>query len=234
MSELQVSHLSPSAQNYLKVIWGLGEWSTSPVTTTMISGKLNVSKPAVSSALRRLVEDGLVVHDPYRAVELTPVGRRLALAMVRRHRLIETYLAKELGYGPHEVHDEAEVLEHAVSDEFMTRIDSKLGNPTRDPHGDPIPTADGVLVLPKAERLVDVTGESLVRVERVDDSDPEMLVALEQLGISFETHMLVHEAKDANDSSRRDVTVAGERVVLDSDQCAVLFVARQSSSTEAI
>ena len=120
----------------------------------MLATRLGVGASTVSETVRRLADSGLVTHQPYGAVELTADGERHALAVVRRHRLIETFLVEVLGYGWDEVHDEAEVLEHAVSDLFVERIAAQLGHPRRDPHGDPIPGADGSLDDPGGQRAV--------------------------------------------------------------------------------
>src|SRR5438270_9782934 len=137
------NELTSVAQDYLKVIWNAQEWSLEKVSTKMLAEKLGVSASTASESIRKLAEQGLVDHEKYGAVTLTESGRRAALAMVRRHRLLEAFLVKELGYSWDEVHDEAEILEHAVSDRMLDRIDAKLGHPTRDPHGDPIPAANG-------------------------------------------------------------------------------------------
>ena len=145
--------LSTVAQDYLKVIWTAQEWSLEKVSTKMLAERIGVSASTASESIRKLADQGLVDHEKYGAVTLTEAGRRAALAMVRRHRLMETFLVRELGYSWDEVHDEAEVLEHAVSDRMLDRIDAKLGHPTRDPHGDPIPAADGQVPTPDARQL---------------------------------------------------------------------------------
>ncbi|GAA3180753.1 hypothetical protein GCM10020255_074660 [Rhodococcus baikonurensis] len=141
--------LSSVAQDYLKVIWTIQEWSHERVSTKLLSEKMNVSASTVSEAIRKLSDQGLVDHARYGSIALTDSGRAAAVSMVRRHRLIETYLVQELGYGWDEVHDEAEVLEHAVSDLMISRMDAKLGFPERDPHGDPIPATDGSVPTPR-------------------------------------------------------------------------------------
>lgn len=171
---MSVSELSESAQNHLKVIWSLQEWSNEPVTTSTIAARAGLRQSTVSGAVSKLADRGLVEHEPYGAVRLTARGRRMALTMVRRHRLIETFLVSTLGYGWDEVHDEAERLEHAVSDLLVDRIDALLGHPGRDPHGDPIPDADGVVHLPDAILLTDADA-GLWRVERISDEDPDLL-----------------------------------------------------------
>src|SRR5690606_22941103 len=120
--------------NHLKVIWSLQEWSSDPVTTSTIAARTGLRLSTASGAVAKLADKGLVEHERYGEVRLTPEGRRLALAMVRRHRLIETFLVETLGYRWDEVHDEAENLEHAVSDLLVDRVDALLGHPTRDPH----------------------------------------------------------------------------------------------------
>ncbi|MCK8675051.1 metal-dependent transcriptional regulator, partial [Rhodococcus sp. HM1] len=132
--------LTSVAQDYLKVIWTVQEWSGEKVSTKLLAEKLGVSASTVSEAVRRLCDQGLLDHERYGAISLTESGRAAAVAMVRRHRLIETFLVRELGYRWDEVHDEAEVLEHAVSERMIAALDAKLGFPERDPHGDPIPT----------------------------------------------------------------------------------------------
>lgn len=176
--------LSASAQDYLKVLWTLSEWSDEPIVTKQLAEKLGVKPPAVSESVRRLAEQGFVHHEPYGAVSLTEQGRGAALAMVRRHRLLETFLVRELGFGWDEVHDEAEVLEHAVSDQLIDRIDAKLGHPTRDPHGDPIPRPGGEIELPPARRLIEMQPGQTSVVERISDSDPEMLRFVGSIGIA--------------------------------------------------
>lgn len=175
MGAMSASDLSTRTQQYLKVIWGLQEWSDAPVTTSLLAERIGVRPPTVSDALRKLSEEGLVHHARYGAVALTERGGALALEMVRRHRLIETYLAERLGYDWDQVHAEAETLEHAVSDMFLERIDALLGHPTRDPHGDPIPGPDGSLDVPDVVGLAAVPPGGRVRVEQVSDTDPEML-----------------------------------------------------------
>lgn len=180
---MSVEHLTPSAQNYLKIIWGVQEWADSPATPSVIAARAGVAMSSVSDAVRKLAEQDLVTHTPYGAVSLTDSGRSAAIAMVRRHRLLETFLVQTLGYTWDEVHDEAEVLEHAVSDIMVDRIDSFLGFPTRDPHGDPIPSKTGNLPTPDAAQLntLDATGQ--VRIERISDEDPTLLQFFADAGI---------------------------------------------------
>ncbi len=175
--------LTQAAQDHLKAIWAAREWVDRPVTTTLLADRLSLSPSTVSEQVGRLVDLGLVLHQPYRPVALTDAGETQALLMVRRHRLIETYLVAELGYTWDEVHDEAEALEHVVSDLMLERMDERLGHPTADPHGDPIPSADGALVRPDAVPLEELEAEERGVVARVDDRDPEVLRWCEGAGL---------------------------------------------------
>ncbi|GGG07684.1 DtxR family transcriptional regulator [Rhodococcoides trifolii] len=188
--------LSAVAQDYLKVIWTASEYSDEPVSTKMLSERIGVSPSTVSEAIRKLSDQGMVDHARYGAIALTETGRRAAVAMVRRHRLIETFLVQELGYGWDEVHDEAEVLEHAVSDLLMDRIDIKLGHPDRDPHGDPIPTADGDIPAPRAIPLSEFRVGQEGRVARISDADPDMLRYFDTVGISLDLTIEMVERRD--------------------------------------
>jgi len=191
---MPVSDLSSVAQDYLKIIWSATEWSDQPVTVKQLSERMGVRAATVSDGIRRLSEQGLVAHERYGGVGLTDTGRRHAVAMVRRHRLIETFLVEELGYGWDEVHDEAEVLEHAVSDELIERLDRRLGFPARDPHGDPIPTADGTPRRPDAVPLLSAPAGVPVAVVRISDADPAVLRYLAEAGIGLDTVLTVETA----------------------------------------
>lgn len=180
--DMPLSDLSTNAQDYLKAIWNAQEWSTAPVTTSWLADRMSVRPSTVSDTIKRLSEQGLVKHAPYGSIELTGVGRKHAVEMVRRHRLIETFLVEVLDYGWDEVHEESEHLEHAVSETMIERMDAYLGHPTRDPHGDPIPSADGRPHRPKATQLTAVADDS-VTVERVSDADPGMLRYFAEKGL---------------------------------------------------
>ncbi|RLV54544.1 metal-dependent transcriptional regulator [Aeromicrobium phragmitis] len=184
--------MTASNQDYLKVIWTSREWRDEPISSRALAQRLGQSPSTVSETVKKLTQQGLLTHERYGDVELTESGRRAALAMVRRHRLIETFLVDYLGYGWDEVHDEAEVLEHAVSDLFMERLATALGDPSRDPHGDPIPTATGDLPDLNARQLSTVEG-GRVRVARVSDADPELLRFLTDQGIGLDVILDVHE-----------------------------------------
>ncbi|MCQ4119390.1 metal-dependent transcriptional regulator [Rhodococcus tibetensis] len=195
-SASETGSLSAVAQDYLKVIWTTGEWSQERVSTKLLSEKIGVSASTVSEAIRKLSDQGLVDHARYGSIALTEAGRVAAIGMVRRHRLIETYLVRELGYGWDEVHDEAEVLEHAVSDLMINRMDAKLGHPERDPHGDPIPSVDGSVPTPPARQLSDFGNGESGRIARISDSDPAMLRYFDSVGVALDVEVTVLERRD--------------------------------------
>jgi DtxR family Mn-dependent transcriptional regulator len=188
--------LTAVAQDYLKTIWTAQEWSHEKVSTKMLAERIGVSASTASESIRKLADQGLVDHEKYGAVTLTQAGRNAALAMVRRHRLMETFLVRTLGYSWDEVHDEAEVLEHAVSDRMLDRIDAKLGYPKRDPHGDPIPAADGHVPTPDARQLSVCTDGESGTVARISDADPEMLRYFDSVGITLDSRLMVLARRD--------------------------------------
>ncbi len=209
---MSVSDLSASSQNYLKAVWTLQEWSDEAVTLSTLAERAGVRLSTASEAVRRLTDQGLLEHTPYGAIALTPEGRSYAVAMVRRHRLIESFLVMTLGYRWDQVHDEAEALEHAVSDFMIDRIDEHLGFPTRDPHGDPIPGVDGEVTQPDAVLLTDIPLGSRVRVERIADADPVLLQYLEEHGVGFGTLLDTRPGAPYSDSI--EVVVAETGAVL--------------------
>ena len=172
---MKTSPPSSSIEDYVKVIYSFTEWQDKPITSSQLAQRLGVANSSVSEMVRKLKDQGLVDHQPYSAITLTADGVRLALLMVRRHRLIETFLVQELGYRWDEVHDEAELLEHAVSDTFIERMAVKLGHPVRDPHGDPIPAADGSVLMPAAHRMNELDNGHTGRITRISDENPELL-----------------------------------------------------------
>lgn len=199
-------------QNYLKVIWSLEEWSDAAITNSAIADAAGVRLSTVSDALRKLADNGLIDHAPYGAVTLTDEGRELAVLMTRRHRLIETFLVRMLGYQWDEVHDEADRLEHAVSDELVNRIDAVLDHPTRDPHGDPIPSADGRVHRPEAVLLAEAPAPCRVRVERISDAEPAMLQFFAGRGIVVDAELEVLPGEPYSETTT--VIVADEEVHL--------------------
>ena len=175
---------SPAVDDYVKAVYSLAERHAT-VTTSLIADRLGVSPSSVSGMVRRLVELGLVEHARYAGVSLTSRGTGAALAVLRRHRLLETFLVRELNYGWDEVHDEAEVLEHHISETLLARIDARLGHPRVDPHGDPIPDAQGHTAPVHARQLSTLEPGTRGRLSRVEDSDPAALRYLSERSISL-------------------------------------------------
>ena len=178
-------------EDYLKVIYAHTEWQRDPMTTTVLAARLGLAASSVTEMVKKLVASGLVTHVPYGAIELTEAGSKLAVRMVRRHRLIETWLVESFGYRWDEVHDEAEVLEHAISDHLLEAIADKLGQPQRDPHGDPIPDREGRMLRPNAVLLQDAPDGADGRVLRISDRDPELLRYLDAHAIKLDTRLTV-------------------------------------------
>jgi DtxR family Mn-dependent transcriptional regulator len=228
---MSVSELSHSTQNYLKAVWGASEWSDTPVTATVIAQKTGLKLSSVSDAVRKLTDQGLLDHAPYGAVELTKEGRVHALAMVRRHRLIESFLVRVLGYGWDQVHDEAESLEHAVSDFMVNRIDEFLGFPTRDPHGDPIPARDRTLVLPDAVRLTGMFPRAAVTVERISDADPGLLQFFLERGIVPGVRLTARDGTPYSDAVDVRVGDSDTTVALGRSATDALYVSVDADAT---
>lgn len=178
-------------EDYVKSIYAHTEWQDQPITTSALAARLGLAASSVTEMVKKLSVQGLVTHIPYGAVTLTPSGTALAVRMVRRHRLIETWLVEQYNYGWDEVHDEAEVLEHSLSDRLLDAIDVQLGHPTRDPHGDPIPSKDGVIAQPAGVLLRDAPEGTTVRVVRISDSDPLLLRHLEAELITLDRELTV-------------------------------------------
>jgi DtxR family Mn-dependent transcriptional regulator len=184
---------SAAVEDYSKAIYSLQSRSDQPVSTTALAERLGITPGSVSAMLKKLDELGLITHIPYRGVRLTEDGQRLALEVIRHHRLIESFLADSLGMPWDRVHAEAEILEHVLSDDLERLIADKLGHPTVDPHGDPIPSADLELEERATRSLESLrVGERGVFV-RVSDSDPQMLRYLTDCGISPGDHFVVRE-----------------------------------------
>jgi len=184
---------SPAIDDYLKTVYAHTEWQDSPITPSVLAARLGIAPSSVTEMVKKLGAQGLVAHEPYRAVRLTAEGERRALAMVRRHRLVETWLVEEFGYAWDEVHEEAEVLEHAISDRLLEKIDERLGRPRFDPHGDPIPDAEGRMQRERFVLLADAPAGHAGRVLRVSDRDPGLLRRVERAGISVGCDVRVHD-----------------------------------------
>jgi DtxR family Mn-dependent transcriptional regulator len=179
---LQHESLTRSVEDYLKAIYRLSPRGRA-ASTSEIAQRLELSPASVSGMVKRLSEHGLLEHVPYKGVQLTADGRRAALRMLRRHRLIEAYLVASLGYTWDTVHEEAERLEHAVSDTLVERMAAVLGHPAVDPHGDPIPTPDGDIQELVSIPLADVPAGSTVEIRQVEESQPERLRYIASVGL---------------------------------------------------
>ena len=184
MASTTETPVSDAVQDYTKAIYSLCIRSDGAVTTSAIAERLDVSPASASAMVKRLDALGLVEHEPYKGVSLTPAGERVALEVIRHHRLIELYLAEALGMPWDQVHAEAEVLEHAISPELSELIAEKLGNPTHDPHGDPIPTAAGEIEEGETTSIQSLEPGTRGIFVRVSDADPEMLRYLSDRGVS--------------------------------------------------
>ncbi|MFT4157356.1 MAG: metal-dependent transcriptional regulator [Microbacterium sp.] len=182
---------SPAVDDYLKTVYAHTEWQDAPITPSVLAAKLGIAPSSVTEMVKKLAAAGLVSHVPYGAVRLTDAGEERALEVIRRHRLIETWLVREFGYGWDEVHDEAEVLEHTISDRLLEGIDARLGRPCFDPHGDAIPDAAGRVHREPFVLLAEAEEGHTGRVLRVSDQDPEVLRAIEAAGISVGAEVTV-------------------------------------------
>ncbi|MDX1585950.1 MAG: metal-dependent transcriptional regulator [Balneolaceae bacterium] len=174
--------LSQSVEDYLKAIYKL-ETEEKGASTTRIAEALDVSSASATNMVKRLSEMGLVNYQSYKGATLSESGRKIALEIIRHHRLLELYLLEVMGYSWDEVHDEAEKLEHHISEQFEDKIAELLDNPTHDPHGDPIPTKEGIMPEMETESLVDAREGHRYLVSRVKNQDPELLRYLEKIGL---------------------------------------------------
>ena len=180
---VSVDQVSPAVEDYLKAIYSLQQ-AEGQATTSLLAEQLGGVKPSsVTGMLKRLADMQLVQYTPYHGVQLTDVGQRIALEVIRHHRLIELYLVEALGYSWDEVHDEAEILEHHISEKLEARIAERLGHPSYDPHGDPIPSLNGVLPKETCKRLAELPVGARARVLRVADQHADRLRYLAELGI---------------------------------------------------
>ena len=176
---------SEAIEDYVKAIYALAHRGGGAVSTTAVAERLEVTPASVSGMVKKLADRGLVEHSPYHGVRLTPSGERLALKVMRHHRLLELYLVEHLDVPWDRVHQEAETLEHVLSEDLEARIAAKLGHPTHDPHGDPIPTADLVIDEGQTRSVAELSAGHRGTFVRVSDSDPAMLRYLDERGIQL-------------------------------------------------
>jgi DtxR family Mn-dependent transcriptional regulator len=193
MAEARDPRPTEAIEDYAKAIYALAARGDGNVTTNALAERLGVTAGSASAMVKRLAERGLAEHRPYRGVQLTPAGERIALGVMRNHRLIELYLTEHLGVPWDRVHEEAEALEHVISEDLRARIAAKLGNPTHDPHGDPIPDADLVIDEGRTRSLTDLRVGDRGRFVRISDADPQMLRYLDGRGIALGDELEVLE-----------------------------------------
>ena len=170
----KVADLSAAVQDYVREIYKL-QTESGHVKTSTLAHRMGVAPPSATAMIKKLASQGLVDHQPYRGVRLTRTGERIALELLRHHRLLELYLVRTLDLGIDAVHAEADRLEHALSERLEDRIDKALGSPTQDPHGDPIPDAKLRIVQSKSKRLTELEPGEEATVLRVPDGDGELL-----------------------------------------------------------
>ncbi len=212
--------LTRSVEDYLKAIYHLSSQGGFAATSE-IAALLEVAPPSVSGMVKRLSETGLIEHVPYRGVQLTPQGRRAALRMIRRHRILEVYLTQQLGYDWDGVHDEAERLEHAVSDTLIERMAGALGDPRYDPHGEPIPTAAGDIEEADLLSLADARVGAVLELRQVGTQDPARLRYLAEQGLTPGTRLTVTERQPFNGPTT--VRIAGAPRVVGQELAALLW-----------
>lgn len=203
--------LSRSVEDYLKAVYSLNARGR-PAGTNELARSLEIQPASVSGMIRRLAEDGLLRHEPYRGVHLTPEGHRAALRVLRRHRIIETFLVQRLGYPWDGVHEEAERLEHAASDTLIDRMADALGNPANDPHGAPIPTRGGEIDPTPGRPLDEVPPGTRVLVRSVADDNPERLRYCKSVGLVPGAHVQVTGDEAQGDSVAVTIDATTERV----------------------
>jgi DtxR family transcriptional regulator, Mn-dependent transcriptional regulator len=176
---------SEAVENYAKAIYSLQRRTGEPVATNDLADRLQVTPASASGMIKKLADQGLAEHIPYRGVQLTEEGEQVALEVLRHHRLLELYLVEQLGVPWDRVHEEAEALEHVISEDLEARIAAKLGHPTHDPHGDPIPDARLKIDESTTRSLADLEPGDRGRFVRVSDSDPAMLRYLSERGVAL-------------------------------------------------
>ena len=212
---------SERVENYLKNIYKLQE-TEGKVTTSLLSEKLQISSPSVSEMIKKLADTGNLKYTPYRGVELTEQGRKKALRIIRRHRLWELFLVEVLKYAWDEIDEEAERLEHITSEKLEQRLDAALGYPTKDPHGDAIPTTDGKVTSGRRPSLSEVKIGRTAAVARVSDESPEILQYASKLGIALGRKVKVKEKIEFDGSLR--VEVAGKEQFISAKLAQNIFV----------
>jgi DtxR family Mn-dependent transcriptional regulator len=212
---------SEQIENYLKNIYKLSS-NEGKVTTSSLSEKLQISPASVSEMIKKLAEEGTLTHTPYKGVELTEEGKLLALRIIRKHRLWEMFLVQVLHFGWDEIDDEAERFEHIMSDKMEEKIDHALGHPSIDPHGDPIPSKDGVITCSMSYPMLEAREGSTVRVLRVSDANSELLQYVSSIGISLNKEIAVQQKMNFDNSLL--VRIGDKEVNISSTIASNIFV----------
>lgn len=204
---------SQSVEDYLKAIYKLETTMDGKgVATSKLAKEMNVANASVTNMVKRLSDLGMVTYESYYGAKLTESGRKIALEMIRHHRLLELYLAEMLGYSWDQVHEEAEKLEHHISEKFEDKISELLNNPKFDPHGDPIPTKDGQIPRLGLKPLTDIPAKSQTEVRRVKNQSPELLRYLQEYGLTPGTSVTVRRKEPFDGPMELDVN--GKKITL--------------------
>jgi DtxR family Mn-dependent transcriptional regulator len=218
--------LSPPIEDYLKTIYMLQERHGASASTTAIAAALHVTPASVTGMIKKLAEMKLVRYTPYQGVELTRSGERNALEIVRHHRLLELFLMEALGYSWDEVHAEADVLEHVISEEFEERMAARLGHPAVDPHGDPIPAKDGSFIALKERALLSLRPGESAQITHINDTNSEMLRYAASLGLTPATHLKLIDVEPFGGSLR--VRVGKNEQAVGRELAAQIYVSQES------
>lgn len=217
--------LSQAVEDYLKTIFKLQQ-EEEGVSTSRLAEAMEVSSASATNMIKRLAGLGLVDYESYKGAKLTDAGRKIALEIIRHHRLLELYLLEVMGYSWDEVHDEAEKLEHHISEQFEDKIAELLGDPTHDPHGDPIPTKDGIMPKVKERPLLQAEANQVYIIGRVKDQDPERLRYLEKEGLLPGARLAV--TKKAPFNGPLTLQVEGEEKVIGQNLAKAIFITERA------
>jgi DtxR family Mn-dependent transcriptional regulator len=228
--------LSPAAEDYLKTIYKLraeldADGNPAAVTTQALADKLQVAAPSATAMVKKLATLKLLRHEKYRGVELTPDGEKIALEVLRHHRLVETFLSEILGMDWDQVHAEAEKWEHVLSEEVEAKIDAALNSPTHDPHGSPIPTLDGKIApdnWPSLARAASGQEGAVLTVRRVSDQDPAVLRHLREVGLIPSARIEVLEARP--EAGVLQLRINGEERTVGLKPAGAVWVSREETA----
>ncbi len=214
--------LSQSVEDYLKTIYKL-ETKEKGAATTRVAESMEVSSASATNMIKRLAEMGLVDYESYKGARLTETGQKIALEVIRHHRLLELYLLEVMGYSWDEVHDEAEKLEHHISEQFEDKIAELLNDPTHDPHGDPIPTKEGIMPEMEEQSLVHAKENHPCIVVRVKDQDPERLRYLEKEGLLPGARIILKKREPFD--GPLTLMIENQEMVIGHDLASTIFIA---------